>query len=141
MVPEVQSVLLPADPSNLPRVIDSLFAFEKLQLTQEDRAKRAGNTSRMQLDSSVKLRRDPWKTTCCHSTPNFELQVVGEAQLPRVHQLVTKTNQFNLTTRRYTMAEIEAMVQSPDWLVVFGHVEDVHGGAGDRRGGFCADIR
>ena len=35
---------------------------------------------------------------------------VSTETLPRVAQLLAKTNQFNLTTRRHTAAEIEAMI-------------------------------
>ena len=34
--------------------------------------------------------------------------------LDRVHQLISKTNQFNLTTRRYTEADLRAMESDPD---------------------------
>ena len=36
--------------------------------------------------------------------------------LGRITQLVNKTNQFNLTTRRYTQSEIEDMMRAPDIL-------------------------
>ena len=36
--------------------------------------------------------------------------------LPRIVQLINKTNQFNLTTRRYTEAELAAMMTAPDVL-------------------------
>ncbi len=35
----------------------------------------------------------------------------------RVAQLTQKTNQFNLTTKRYAETDIESFVSSPDWLV------------------------
>ena len=37
--------------------------------------------------------------------------------LARVAQLTQKTNQFNLTTRRYTEQQVEQMMASPDWRV------------------------
>jgi FkbH-like protein len=39
------------------------------------------------------------------------------AELSRVAQLINKTNQFNLTTRRYTEVDIERMVNDPNVLV------------------------
>jgi FkbH-like protein len=39
------------------------------------------------------------------------------AQIARVAQLTQKTNQFNLTTRRYTESEILERMQNPAWRV------------------------
>jgi FkbH-like protein len=45
---------------------------------------------------------------------------VNTANLARVTQLTNKTNQFNVTTRRYTEAQIEAIAANPNaWTGVF----------------------
>ena len=41
----------------------------------------------------------------------------GTNRVPRVAQLTQKTNQFNLTTRRYSEREIASMIDSPDHAV------------------------
>ncbi len=43
-----------------------------------------------------------------------KVQSAREEDLPRVHQLFTKTNQLNLTTIRYTPADVERFAASPD---------------------------
>jgi FkbH-like protein len=50
--------------------------------------------------------------------------------LDRICQLTNKTNQFNLTTRRYTMAEMEAMAVAPDHVTLYGRLEDRFGDNG-----------
>jgi FkbH-like protein len=47
--------------------------------------------------------------------------------LPRVSQLTMKTNQFNLTTRRYTEPEIAAMSADPGYRVYWIKLEDRFG--------------
>src|SRR5207302_6883274 len=42
---------------------------------------------------------------------------VSASTRARAAQLTQKTNQFNLTTRRYTEQEIEVLAASPDWSV------------------------
>ena len=45
--------------------------------------------------------------------------VIGPIQattLERSTQLINKSNQFNLTTRRRNLAEVQALVRSPDWV-------------------------
>ena len=41
----------------------------------------------------------------------IEYWINNKSQLARVTQLINKTNQFNLTTRRYTEAEVEKMME------------------------------
>ena len=50
--------------------------------------------------------------------------------LDRITQLTNKTNQFNLTTRRYTSAEIEAINQDPNMIGLMGHLKDKFGDNG-----------
>lgn len=52
------------------------------------------------------------------------------ADARRVAQLTQKTNQFNLTTRRYSEAEIAARIQQPACCVIIGEVEDRFGPSG-----------
>ncbi|MDO5554144.1 MAG: HAD-IIIC family phosphatase [Planctomycetia bacterium] len=44
-----------------------------------------------------------------------QVQPVDQGNLTRVTQLINKSNQFNLTTRRYTQEEIAAMARSDSW--------------------------
>src|ERR1035441_6283479 len=53
-----------------------------------------------------------------------EIAPVNAQTLARVSQLTQKTNQFNLTTRRYTEQQISEMAASPDWRVWSLRVKD-----------------
>ena len=50
--------------------------------------------------------------------------------LERITQLINKTNQFNLTTRRYTSAEVEAIAQDPAFITLYGRLADRFGDNG-----------
>jgi FkbH-like protein len=50
--------------------------------------------------------------------------------MARIAQLTNKTNQFNLTTRRYTQAEIEAMARDPRYIGLYGRLTDRFGDNG-----------
>ena len=50
--------------------------------------------------------------------------------LERITQLINKTNQFNLTTRRYTTAEVEAIAQDPRFVTLYGRLADKFGDNG-----------
>ncbi len=50
--------------------------------------------------------------------------------MSRIAQLTNKSNQFNLTTRRYTQEEIEAAAADPGTVTLYGKLEDCFGDNG-----------
>jgi FkbH-like protein len=57
----------------------------------------------------------------------LELAWTGRSQIARVSQLTRKTNQFNLTTRRYSEQDIESFIASDHAYVVHAHFGDRFG--------------
>jgi FkbH-like protein len=58
---------------------------------------------------------------------------VGEAgpqTLERIHQLIQKTNQFNLTTRRHQLEEVRNLAQAPEARVAWLRLQDRYGAQG-----------
>ena len=52
------------------------------------------------------------------------------AYVPRIAQLTNKTNQFNLTTRRFSEAEIAAFSTDDNYVTLFGRLADKFGDNG-----------
>ena len=50
--------------------------------------------------------------------------------MERISQLINKTNQFNLTTRRYTSAEVEAISRDQAFITLYGRLVDRFGDNG-----------
>ncbi len=50
--------------------------------------------------------------------------------MARIAQLTNKSNQFNLTTRRYTQAKIEAAAADGNYITLYGKLEDRFGDNG-----------
>jgi FkbH-like protein len=50
--------------------------------------------------------------------------------MDRIAQLTNKTNQFNLTTRRYTLAELESAVKDKGCIGIYGKLSDRFGDNG-----------
>jgi FkbH-like protein len=50
--------------------------------------------------------------------------------LERITQLINKTNQFNLTTRRYTSADVGAIAADPAFITLYGRLADRFGDNG-----------
>ena len=59
-----------------------------------------------------------------------EIDAFRPLYLDRLTQLTNKTNQFNLTTRRYTLAEMEAVLSDPEAIGIYGRLTDRFGDNG-----------
>ena len=112
MLPQVDVILLPPDPSTYPSVLASIHGFDKAVVTSEDRDKTrqyAENTNRAQHQASF----DNIESYLESLQTEIPIVSAGENEKMRIHQLFSKTNQFNVTTRRYSMAEVEDMMERP----------------------------
>ena len=59
-----------------------------------------------------------------------EIDSFKPVYLERIAQLTNKTNQFNLTTRRYTLAEMEAASADASTIALYGKLSDKFGDNG-----------
>jgi FkbH-like protein len=111
-LPMVAVPELPEDPALFPALLAEAGYFESLGLTAEDRARNAqyaANTRRATLQAAATdlpayLRSLGMVLRC----DRFDRVGLG-----RIVQLINKTNQFNLTTRRYTEDEVLAVMADP----------------------------
>ena len=59
-----------------------------------------------------------------------EILPFSPVYMQRITQLTNKSNQFNLTTKRYTQPEIEAVVSDGKHFTLYGKLEDMYGDNG-----------
>jgi FkbH-like protein len=59
-----------------------------------------------------------------------EIGSFSPVYLERITQLINKTNQFNLTTKRYTSAEVESISRNPSFVTLYGRLADRFGDNG-----------
>jgi FkbH-like protein len=109
-VPAVETILLGDDPSEyVAQLADSGF-FEPRTLTPEDLQRtgqyRAENERRAAMPASV-TDMDAYLESLAMVA---SIRAFSPADVPRITQLVNKSNQFNLTTRRRTEGEISSML-------------------------------
>lgn len=111
-----------------PERLTAFSGFCSLMITEED--KRRGV-----MYSEERMRRELQKTLRTEEDFIRELALcigikeVDEQIIPRISQLTQKTNQFNLTTRRYTENEIKQM-QRNGWNIWSVEVSDRFGDYG-----------
>lgn len=122
-VPEIGSV------EEYVRVIDHAGYFEVTKLSSDD-AKRnqmyKENAKRAELEASF----TDYGEYLDSLEMKAEIKNFESVYMDRIAQLSNKSNQFNLTTRRYTRAEIEEIAQSSEYIEIYGKLSDKFGDNG-----------
>lgn len=116
-------------PEEYARILDRNRYFEVTTLSADDR-----NRARMYKENYQ-------RTAAQENFGSYEeylksLEMTGGfypfdmEHAPRITQLINKTNQFNLTTRRYSAAQVEGMIQNPEYITLYGQLADKFGDNG-----------
>jgi FkbH-like protein len=136
-VPEV-----PADPAYYVRTLEDAGYFEAVSLTSDDLAR-----ARQYQDNGRRAQALETATDMDGFLRSLEMTLqigaLDAGSIVRVTQLINKTNQFNVTTRRYTEGQLRAFGADPANLVMHFRLLDRFGdngligvllarGAGDR---------
>jgi FkbH-like protein len=110
-LPQVLVPELPADPALYRRTVEALPELQRLVATAEDRARVALYRAKRQREGA---RVEARSVEDYLQSLEIEVEIgpVDEASLGRVQQLFQRTNQFNLTTRRYDAGELRAFAES-----------------------------
>ncbi len=110
--PQVTTILLDPDPSVYVKQLQESRLFERFSITDED------------TQRTEQYKKEAHRQTLMASAVDMEsylgsLEMVGTVaefnalDLPRIAQLINKSNQFNLTTRRRTESELETLMSDP----------------------------
>lgn len=128
-IPQVKTVDLPDDPSLYVSTLMQINDFNTLVMTNEDR-----NRGEM-------YRQEHKRTELKRSSSNLEdflkqleirvtMKKANNFTIPRIAQLTLKTNQFNLTTRRYQEEDVETLAQDHTKLIGCAQTQDKFGDNG-----------
>jgi len=111
-LPQVVVLHLASEPSSFKRKLNERGYFDALVLSEEDKKRNQmyrDQTKRKGLSrSSGSLREYLEKLKMV-----AEVGLVDKGSVGRISQLTQKTNQFNLTTRRYSEGDIRTFMESP----------------------------
>lgn len=114
---------------NYIRILDRNRYFEVVSLSEDDR-KRAemyrANTQRAELEKTYA----DYGAYLDGLSMTAEIRLFAPPYLERIAQLTNKSNQFNLTTRRYSPAEIEETARDPKKIALYGKLSDRFGDNG-----------
>jgi FkbH-like protein len=128
-LPEVLTIDLPSDPALYPKTLMETRMFDSLQLTAEDRVRGKMYADQRKRQEFQKVAGDISEYLKALETV-VTIEKANKFTIPRISQLTQKTNQFNVTTRRYLEDDIARMSESDKFLVVSVKVEDKFGDSG-----------
>lgn len=130
MLPEVTVVQLPRDPSSYAGLLLDMPELERLAIVAEDRRKTEQYREQAEREASRQTVAGDMQSYLESLGTVVTYWEATRAELTRVHQLFAKTNQFNLTTKRYKPGEVEGFLASSDWHLEVVKAEDRFGDLG-----------
>jgi FkbH-like protein len=122
-LPEVIVPDLPEDPADYVRAISELNLFETSSFSAEDVARSElykQEADRRELQGSFSNIDDFLKSL----DMKMEVARFDRPRLPRIVQLLQRSNQFNLTTHRYNEGECERMMQDSEFIPLYASLSD-----------------
>ncbi|MFD0391208.1 HAD-IIIC family phosphatase [Tistrella bauzanensis] len=126
-LPQVAVPELPDDPASVPDRLLAAGYFEAVTVSEEDHI-RAGHYTRMARSGHLRL--GDFQAYLRALDTRIEMTVVDAASRGRAAQLISRSNQFNLTTRRYDAAALAAMEAAGDTTAFCIRLRDTFGDAG-----------
>lgn len=122
-LPEVDVITLPAEVTGYRRTLEEYPYFEPAGYTEEDRNRSQQYQARSRAES---LRQSAGSLEDYQSSLDMEAMIgpIDDANMARVVQLINKTNQFNLTTRRRDRVELESLLREPDTVHFWVRLRD-----------------
>jgi FkbH-like protein len=129
MLPEVAVPELPEDPALYARVLSAAGYFEAISFSDEDL-----NRSKSYEDNARRVVLQQQTGNLAEYLRSLDMKItfsafdaVGRA---RISQLINKSNQFNLTTRRYTEAQVADLERDQGTFTLQVRLEDKFGDNG-----------
>jgi FkbH-like protein len=112
-LPEVNVIELPLSPTLYREVVERYGNFDQASFTKEDDLRSKSytiETKRKDFQAQFNTHED-WLRSLKLTA---EVQQINKKNLERVVQLLNKTNQMNLSTRRLTASELEFWLEKPE---------------------------
>ena len=116
-------------PENYIRIIDKNGYFECINISKEDLEK-----DKMYKDNAKRSEMMATFTNYDDYLRSLDMKAEIKSFVPiyleRIAQLSNKSNQFNLTTKRYSEADIESIYKDDKYIKLYGKLEDIFGDNG-----------
>lgn len=111
------------------RILDRSGFFEVTSLSADDLKRTKMYQENVKRDQFQKYFVN-YEDYLCSLEMKAEIQNFIPAYMSRIAQLTNKSNQFNLTTQRYSQKEIESIAEDAGYITLYGRLEDKFGDNG-----------
>jgi len=127
-IPQLLTVEVSTDTAQYTQTLMSMNDFHLLKITEEDT-----NRGKMYLQDKQRKVLEQSSTNLQEFLQQLNIKLTikkaNNFTIPRISQLTLKTNQFNLTTRRYQEEDIKKFIKEGNWVSCV-QVEDKFGDNG-----------
>lgn len=117
-LPEVRVLPVTQDPLNILQTLAATEVFEVFRMDEEDRLRSTDYAAQRQRKALQEEKKGSVEDFLKSLEAEVTIAPVNESNIPRVVQMLTKTNQFNVTTRRHTEAEVRRLMGSPRHILL-----------------------
>jgi FkbH-like protein len=128
-VPGIAVPELGDNPANYVSILQAGRYFEPVSLSTDDLARAAQYSANAERVSTQAVFAD-YGEYLDSLKMTAEIARFRPVYLDRITQLTNKTNQFNLTTRRYTLAEMQSIAVDGNYIGLYGRLADRFGDNG-----------
>jgi len=128
-LPQVKVVELSRDPADYPAILDRCGWLEVIKLTDEDIKKTEQYHKNIER-SALQAQHTDYDSYLASLDQKAVVRAFEPKHLDRITQLINKTNQFNLTTKRLTRSEVEALMDRDDTVTAYIRLTDRFGDNG-----------
>ncbi len=128
-LPEVEVVEVPTDPSEYVRALGAGLWFETVEFSSVD-FQRSDQYQREQQRRKARKSFSSMEEYLQSLEMRGSISPVDDRCLQRVIQLIGKTNQFNLTTRRHSLEDVHRLLISPGSIGLVLNLADKFGDHG-----------
>ena len=129
-LPEIEVIDVPEDPVSYIRSLETTACFEWIQLSHED-ISRSDSYVIDRKRSELQISCIDYDTYLKSLEMKGEVGLVGLEEITRFTQLINKTNQFNVRTKRYSESKVEQIRNDPDsWAPFYLRLSDKFGNYG-----------
>ena len=111
LIPEVLILNSSSDPLHTLNCLWTTDAFDSLTVTEEDRWRH--DDYRVRASRDVQGHRHDLEEFLCSLQMEATIEELGSENMERAVAMIGKTNQFNLTTKRHSRAQVQAILSAP----------------------------
>ena len=128
LIPEVLILNSSSDPLHTLNCLWTTDAFDSLTITEEDR--RRHDDYRVRAGRDVQAHGNDLEEFLRSLQMEATIEELGPANMERAVAMIGKTNQFNLTTRRHSRAQVQAILGAPGSIGLALRLRDKFGDQG-----------